>query len=240
MRFVYLLLLLCGVGICQPMVTLAQPTYVYITIDDGPISGTKRLVDIAEKYRVRLSMLLVGKQVQHSTLHQEWLDLAKKSAFVFLGNHSFSHAHGRYHAFYLKPKDVLEDFQKNKHLLALKTNAARLPGRNMWVVDGRHKYDIANGISSAQLLAANGYQVFGWDLEWAHDGKTGEPIQSVDNILNEIELAKEHAFTKGHVVLLTHDEMFKTKTDGGELIELIQKLQQKGYVLRALDRYGQP
>lgn len=27
MRFVYLLLLLCGVGICQPMVTLAQPTY---------------------------------------------------------------------------------------------------------------------------------------------------------------------------------------------------------------------
>lgn len=110
----------------------------------------------------------------------------------------------------------------------------------MWVVDGRHKYDIANGISSAQLLAANGYQVFGWDLEWAHDGKTGEPIQSVDDILNEIELAKEHAFTKGHVVLLTHDEMFKTKTNGGKLIELIQKLQQKGYVLRALDRYGQP
>ena len=59
-------------------------------------------------------------------------------------------------------------------------------------------------------------------------------------MITEIELAEKHSFRKGHVVLLTHDEMFKTKSEGAELKELIVHLKKMGYILRTLEQYGQP
>jgi hypothetical protein len=35
---------------------------------------------------------------------------------------------------------------------------------------------VSSGIAAADLLAKNGFSLFGWDLEWAHDPHTGKPI----------------------------------------------------------------
>ena len=142
-----------------------RPTYVYITVDDGPIYGTKRLVKIAESLQTGISMLLVGEQIIHSEEHRAWLKLARSSGYVFPGNHSFSHAHDHYHRFYLDPENVLRDFERSQSVLGLTSKVARLPGRNMWEFEGYSKYDISNGITSAQLFYKNGYEVIGWDVE---------------------------------------------------------------------------
>jgi hypothetical protein len=39
----------------------------------------------------------------------------------------------------------------------------------MWRIKGRSKNDVSSGIAAADLLAKNGFSLFGWDLEWAHD-----------------------------------------------------------------------
>jgi hypothetical protein len=61
------------------------------------------------------------------------------------------------------------------------------------------------------LLAKNGFSLFGWDLEWAHDPHTGKPIGTAEDIFKEIEkkLNNDKTFTKSHIVLLSHDEMFR-------------------------------
>ena len=113
---------------------------------------------------------------------------------------------------------------------------ARLPGRNMWQVGNRSKYDIESGQTSARLLHKNGYTVFGWDLEWRHDAKTGTPIQSVDNFIDEIDRQFSDTFTPGHLVILAHDEMFGNETEKGQLSELLQRLS-KLYELKSIADY---
>jgi hypothetical protein len=46
----------------------------------------------------------------------------------------------------------------------------------MWRIKGRSRNDVSSGIAAADLLAKNGFSLFGWDLEWAHDHHTGKPI----------------------------------------------------------------
>jgi hypothetical protein len=46
----------------------------------------------------------------------------------------------------------------------------------MWRIKGRSGNDVRSGIAAAALLAKNGFSLFGWDVEWAHDHHTGKPI----------------------------------------------------------------
>jgi hypothetical protein len=81
----------------------------------------------------------------------------------------------------------------------------------MWRIKGRSRNDVSSGIAAADLLAKNGFSLFGWDLEWAHDHHTGKPIETAEDIFKEIEkkLNNDKTFTKSHIVPLSHDEMFR-------------------------------
>ena len=85
-----------------------------------------------------------------------------------------------------------------------------------------------------------GFKVFGWDLEWQHDSKTGVPIQTVDDMVELIEkkLDENKTVTPGHLVLLAHDEMFRNGWEESELKELVEKLKAKGnYRFEHLSKY---
>jgi hypothetical protein len=104
----------------------------------------------------------------------------------------------------------------------------------MWRIKGRSKNDVSSGIAAADLLAKNGFSLFGWDLEWAHDHHTGKPIGTAEDIFKEIEkkLTNDKTFTKSHTVLLSHDEMFRYQYQESELKKLIDLLISKdGYNL---------
>lgn len=212
----------------QPVVQSKQPLkYIYLTFDDGPLNGSENIDSVILNERLKISVFIVGEHAEKSKQLGNYYKLYEENPFVEAYNHSFTHANDHYKEFYSNPQEVLKDIQKNEQQLNLKYKVVRLPGRNMWRIGGRKKDDGVSGSEAADLLAKNNYKVYGWDLEWQHKAN-GEPVQTVDEMLKEIEtrLDNGNVFTKDHLVLLLHDEMFQKKWEESELKQLIDKLRQ--------------
>lgn len=205
--------------------TVDSQICIYLTFDDGPLSGSFNINSVALSEEVCFSVFLVGKNIENGKLREYW-KLYSENPYIDIYNHSYSHANGKYVQYYKNPQRVLEGIQKNDSLLNLQYKIVRLPGRNMWRIGERKRDDIQSGSATADLAAENGYKVIGWDLEWTHDSKTGAPEQSVDQLVGEIEsmLKNNRSFTKGHVVLLMHDEMFGKSRGKNRLQQLVEKL----------------
>jgi peptidoglycan/xylan/chitin deacetylase (PgdA/CDA1 family) len=212
---------------------------VYLTFDDGPLNGSQDIVEAIRVEKVKITVLVVGHLALAIPRLKSYLQLYETNPWIEVGNHSFSHAHDDYRAYYANPKGVVQDFQKNEKALAIPTKVARLPGRNMWRLAGIKHDDVKSGSEAADLLFTGGYRVFGWDLEWQHDLKTGAPVQTVEDMLHLIELhaAKNRSVKPGHVVVLCHDEMFRKAWEETELKQLIEKLRAKSFRFAHLSEY---
>lgn len=199
--------------------------YIYLTFDDGPLDGSENIDSVILSEKLKINVFLVGKNILRSTRLDSFYQMYEHNPFIESYNHSFTHANNRYDSFYQNPQSVLTDIAENEKVLNLKFKVVRLPGRDMWRIGGRKRNDVKIGASSADTLAAHGYKLYGWDLEWQHKND-GEPIQSVDTMYNEIvnRLEKGKTFTKGHLVLLLHDEMFQKRWEESELKQLIDRL----------------
>jgi peptidoglycan/xylan/chitin deacetylase (PgdA/CDA1 family) len=213
------------------------PRSVYLTFDDGPLPGTAEVLTITRRMEIPVSMMMVGKQVANGPREGALFEMAKRDPYTFVGNHSYSHASDHYARFYSNPVAVAADIRENQECLNLGNRIVRLPGRNIWLVCGRLKYDLYSGVEAARILSAEGYTMVGWDVEWEHDGVTGRPIQSVEEMIRDIDEAFEHAFTPGHVVVLAHDEMFRNVTEDAALLILLKSLKRKGYMFGTLEKY---
>ena len=204
----------------------ASTKYIYLTFDDGPLNGSQRINNVILSEKVPVTVLLVGK---HALARPQYVNLYRKNEFIEIGNHSYSHANARYRLYYSNPEGVLKDFTRNIDTLRLTDKKGRLPGRNMWRINGRSRNDINSGIKAADLLSENGFSLFGWDLEWMHDPHTAEPIGTAEEIFKQIEehLDSNKVFTKSHLVLLCHDEMFQRPNEESELRRLIALLKSR-------------
>jgi peptidoglycan/xylan/chitin deacetylase (PgdA/CDA1 family) len=213
--------------------------FIYLSFDDGPLKGSENIDSVVIAERLKISVFVVGHNAEASKLLGNYYKLYEQNPFVETYNHSFTHAKGHYELFYSNPENVLADIQKNEKDLNLKFKVVRLPGRNMWRLAGRKKDDVVSGSAAADLLAKNGYKIYGWDMEWQHH-PGGTPVQTVDEIKKEIEIRLEdgNLFTKDHLVLLVHDEMFQKKWEESELKQLIDKLKQhENYIFEHLRFY---
>ena len=211
--------------------------YVYLTFDDGPLDGSEKIADAVQYEKVPITVLVVGK---HAEIKPHYLDLYKDNDLIEVGNHSYSHARNHYSKFYFNPEGVLEDFEKSHQIIRPEDKVARLPGRNMWRIGDRTKDDIPSGSEAADLLTNNGFEIYGWDMEWFHDPKTGEPVGTAEEIFEQIEkhLDRGRTFTEGHLVLLCHDEMFQKDWEETELKQLIELLEtREDYEFARLKHY---
>ena len=214
--------------------------YIYITFDDGPLNGSENIDSVILAERIKISVFVVGEHAEKSKQMGSYYKMYEQNPFVETYNHSFTHANDKYALFYSNPKNVLADIQKNEQQLNLRYKIVRLPGRNMWRVGDRKRDDGVSGSKAADLLKNNGYKIYGWDLEWQHNGKDGTPIQSTEEIAKEIQdrLETGNSFTKNHIVILIHDEMFQKKWEESELKQLIDKLKvHKNYVFEHIRFY---
>lgn len=224
----------------QPAHTAQALKTIYLSFDDGPLEGSEDIDDAVKKENIKVNVFVVGYNEQSSRKHRKYYERYLHNPMIEIGNHSFSHAHNHYELFYKDPATVLADFQRNQQILAIPYKLARLPGRNMWRLKGISVNDVKSGQDAANLLFENGYRVFGWDIEWQHDAKTGVPIQTVDDMIELIEkkLAEEKTIKKDHLVILCHDEMFRNGWEESELKQLILKLKTKGnYQFEHLSKY---
>lgn len=159
-----------------------------------------------------------------------------------------------------------QGFYKNDQLDTL----ARLPYTNDWRVntaaaDGglNASVDLStsdkNGSLLADKLAANGYSVYGWDLEWGPtDWSNPHPVDTLQTAA-QLETSTAQAFNqcfyhcstnlnshtlhKNKVVILTHDFFFEDSWRGSgaknlaELDRYIKAMKAKGYKFATLDTY---
>ncbi|WP_456392353.1 polysaccharide deacetylase family protein [Nitratifractor sp.] len=226
----------CGQG---PAVPGGSERYsVYLSSDDGPLRGSANLDAAIRETKVPLTAFVVGKHARPSLFHS-YLEGYRNNPYINLANHSYTHANGRYIDYYLHPGRVLADFEKNRAVLGLVDRRGRLPGRDSWRLGGRAYDADRSARAAADLLAANGYTLYGWDLEWTHT-HSGRPIGTAEDLYRRIkfQLHRGHTYTPGHLMLLMHDQMFGTLSAKRELKRLITLLKSDPQIrLRPLADY---
>jgi peptidoglycan/xylan/chitin deacetylase (PgdA/CDA1 family) len=203
--------------------------HIYVTFDDGPLEGSEDIDDAVRKEQIKVNVFVVGRHALSDSL-KDFYKMYQNNHYIEIGNHSFSHAHNHYKEFYDNPSSVVADFMKCQTALRIPNKLARQPGRNQWRLKGVRINDVKSGTKSADMLYKQGFKVFGWDLEWQHDSKTGVPVQTVDDMVELIEkkLIEHKTVKANHLVLLAHDEMFRNGWEESELKQLIDELKAKG------------
>lgn len=211
---------------------------VYLTIDDGPSPFSDEIMEVANEKNTKLTVFLVGNNMW-SKKYRQYLNEYRNNPLIELGNHSYSHANGRYSAYYKNPNGVLLDFYKNIVEMQLPNSLARLPGRSFWTLGTRESFNQESGKQAARLLKEKGFKLFGWDIEWFYHHKTGAPKGTAEEVFSDIKysLTKGHTFAKGHCVVLLHERHFQQKYEIAKLITLCQK---EGYILEHLKNYPIP
>ena len=228
---------------------IASHYTVYLTFDDGPLGGTENILNTLEEEEVPASFFMVGMHVEQSDKQQKVLEKVQESIYVLLGNHSYSHAFGRYKEFYSNAENVMQDMKKNNKALALsKIVYSRLPGRNVFRLPNNLIYNDPF-ISKTQqekeipvynIVFKDIFYLYGWDHEWEYK-KNNEPLQTPEQLIREIDkyFLLNRTFLKDHLILLMHDQMFRDEHDGKEnLQQFVRLLKQKGYKIANLHEYN--
>ncbi|MBC7651537.1 MAG: polysaccharide deacetylase family protein [Deinococcales bacterium] len=214
--------------------------YIYLTFDDGPQNGTVSCFNVCKALGVKASFFMVGVHANSKRTKEIVTDIRNAYPDVLLCNHSSTHAfRGKYQYFYHHPDLAIKDFYKAQKSLQVPLKIIRLPGNSAWVR--------TNDVKASHIvkpiclkLDSAGYNVIGWDVEWNFSHKTETPIQSTQKMLNIVDsaMAKNRLHTKNHLVILTHDRMFKDQNYTDSLTKFIAKLKiDKRNVFETIDHY---
>ena len=203
---------------------------IYLTFDDGPNKGTRKVLRIVQKEQVPVTFFIIGEHVFASTSQHATWDSLQNSDSIEICNHSYTHAlHNRYQKFYQKPDTVVKDFRRCYDSLQLDNTIVRTPGRNIWRVDTLTFTDLKKSAAAADSLQQAGFTIMGWDLEWHYDHKTFTLKNRSEFLLQEIDslFAHNKTMTAENLVLLAHDQVYDDSDDSCELHELIKCLKKR-------------
>lgn len=202
---------------------------IYLTFDDGPNKGTRKVLNIVQQEQVPVTFFIVGEHVFASTSQHAVWDSLKVSDSIELCNHSYTHAHNHYSTFYQQPDSVVSDFRRCHDSLQLNNSIVRTPGRNIWRVDTLTYTDLKKSAAAADSLQQAGFTIIGWDLEWHYDHKTFTLKNRSDELLQQIDSLFAHNKTMlpENLVVLAHDQVYDDPNDSCELHELIKKLKRR-------------
>lgn len=215
-----------------------QPT-VYLTVDDGPSKGSRQLYELVDSEQVKVNLFIVGRHAVRADSAGDLFRKWRKDSLMLVCNHSYSHAGGHYRQYYDDPFSVMKDFDLNKDTLQLENDIARMPGRNYWRLGKVRCGDIPSGAEAADSLAAHGYRVFGWDLEWKCDSLPGAGITTGKEMLTRAEkmLRDGKTLFSNNMVILLHDPEFAEEGFCNEVRAFIRLARQRGYKIAHLTEY---
>ena len=218
----------------RPPVTLApvvvkKKKTIYLTFDDGPNKGTRKVMDIIDAEKIPVTLFLVGEHVYGSKEQRALYDSIIRNSLFEVANHSYSHAfENKYRQFYNVPDSVVKDFERCADSLGLTSNIIRTPGRNIWRTSTVTSTDIATTTAAADSLQNKGFAALGWDLEW-HFTNDQKLVQSDTLLLQQIDslFAKNNTKTPNSLVILAHDRTFLSPGDSSALHRLIIALKKR-------------
>ena len=212
--------------------------FVYLTFDDGPLPGSEAINQLVLDNKFKASVFVVGK---HTTNGRNSLRILKdymKNPYIDVCNHSYTHANNEYDKFYRKSDSATADIVRNEAELGLTLKTVRLPGRQLWMMPTRDlNMKVSSAQKTAEALKAQGFKIIGWDIEWA--GKGSVPKETPQDMVAKIDnlFKQDMTFSRNHLVVLAHDPMFQKEEGQKQLLELVQLLKDKKYVLENIRHY---
>ena len=211
---------------------------VYFTMDDGPLAASNILRQVAEEKQVKISEFAVGIHALGNKSFMACLNAMKRSPYMEVCNHSYSHAYNRYKNFYAVPQRAADDIMGNQTKLNLTLKIVRMPGRDIWSTSTFKRGWGQSGGKTAEILTNNGYKLYGWDCEWEHYGST-LPKMSPTNFVAMVDnlFARKAMATPNHLVILGHDEMLVTAKGQQDFKQIIEMLKAKGYIFEFISNY---
>ncbi len=224
----------------QPLIYDSTKKYIYLSFDDGPQHGTVDCYNLCKQAGIKASFFMVGQHAAMKSDGKKIVSMIREGyPQTLLANHSYTHANGQYFYFYHHPVMAAQDFYKAQDSLHVPYKIARLPGNRAWVRAADIK---ATGLVKpiALLLDSAGYNVIGWDVEWAFGRKTARPVQTPEKLAAEVDsaFARNKTHVPNHLVILTHDRMFRNSSDADSLAKFIHILKQNPqYVFETVDHY---
>lgn len=170
---------------------------VYLTFDDGPSSYTEQILDILDKYGVKATFFVIGKEDEESLrLYKEIVDRGHT-----LGMHSYSH---KYAEIYKNSTAFEQDFEKIFTLLTETTGIEpqfyRFPGGSSNTVS---KVDMHK---CTEYLKNRGITHFDWNVTSGDANTNGVAVESI------VDASTFDIMTRGTSVILFHDTVTKGTT----------------------------
>jgi peptidoglycan/xylan/chitin deacetylase (PgdA/CDA1 family) len=223
-----------------PFVHDSTKSYIYLTFDDGPQSGTEEVFNLCKQLGVKATFFMVGRHAG-TPKTKEWVSNIRNAyPQILLANHSNTHANERYRFFYTHPEMAEQDFLTAQQSLNVPLKIIRLPGNSAWVRTNEIK---ASGLVRpvCKILDSLGFNVIGWDVEWSFTrDRFCRPVESPEKMADEVNgaIKNKWAHTHGNVVILSHDRMFQRKDDLDSLAKFITILKENpNNVFETIDHY---
>ena len=213
---------------------------IYLTFDDGPNKGTLHVLRILQQKGIRASFFIVGKHVYDSPQQSAAWDTLRMDTMMDRCNHSYTHANNRYSKFYSNPEGVVADIQQAAGQPGFTNRVVRMPGRNAWRIGKIRVTDIRESKRAIDSVAAAGFDVMGWDIEWMFDHRTLAPDTATSLLLRRIRNMLDAGTTRtpGHLVLLAHDQVFYNAASQQLLLDFLAALQENSdYEFVVASRY---
>lgn len=202
----------------------------YLTFDDGPsTSNTPAVLDILNKYGIKATFFVVGKEIDSGEDARSVLKRTVKEGHA-IGNHTYGHNYS-----YLYPNRIINvnnfmaDTEKTNETLKavlgkdFSTRVIRFPG-GYWSWEGR------NGVRP--IIDENGYAIIDWN---ALDGDAeGNPSKNAEQLLARTKQTVEDLGPNADsIVCLMHDTYGKEQTVKA-LPSIIELFKEKGFEFKSI------
>lgn len=202
---------------------------IYLTFDDGPYKTTPGIVSVLERENIKSSFFIVGAQRDRSLEFDSIYRKNIQNPMFRFYNHSYSHAitNGRIRGYYRDPEKVLADLEKNRAYIPKNCKMIRLPGKTIWRTGIRTRKDkMTAGLFKLMEERNINDRIMGWDFSWKKD--MSKDVSMVDTLItNIIKKSKKKKPYSNHIVILTHDYLYNSKTALDNLAYLIEELKNK-------------
>ena len=191
---------------------------IYLTFDDGPGGYTKKILDILDKYNVKVTFFVTHQFPKYESLIGEE---AKRGHTVAV--HTYTHNYNIY-----KSVDTyLKDFNKMNDLVEKYTGSRskvfRFPGGSSNTVSFMYSKGVVTKI--AKQMTKDGYVYFDWNVGSADTSATIKPSGIKRRVVNGVKYCDT-------CVVLMHDIKYNTYK---ALDSMLYELTSKGYKFGTLN-----
>lgn len=197
---------------------------VYFTFDDGPWTGTPRLLDILDKYEIKACFFVTAQYMEGDKLVDMLAQIKNRGHNI--GVHSLTH---NYKQIYASVDAFLADYDAMDDIIFKATGERskilRFPGGS------NAGYNKAIRPQLLQAIRDRGIVYFDWNsFDGDVEGKKGQAL--IDQTIQQVN-------ENNHSILLMHD-MPSTSFVHDALPAIIEKLKADGYRFEMLDENTPP